>query len=148
MPLHSPAIFQDVRPEIVDTPLTLIFMMGQCACGLRLSLVSRPILLLWMDATMHTGDCWIDMTINRWRSVDAYLWPYLRNLLTVIGCTTIVQNMHAASIGSQYTVSMYYHLNPRSSRNLSFWATTIHVVYMINDVGSLGFNAFGRPFTA
>jgi len=106
MPLHSPAIIQDVRPEIVDARLMLISMTGQCACGLPFSLLSRPIFLLWMDATMPAGDCWIDMTINHWRSVDAHLWAYLRDLLTVIGCTTIVQNMHTASIGSQYTISM------------------------------------------
>jgi len=106
MPLHIPAMIQDVRPEIVDAPLTLVSMTGQSACRLLFSLRSRPILLLGMDATMQAGDCWIDMTINYWCSVDAHLWGYLRDLLTVIGCTTIVQNMHTASIGSKYTVSM------------------------------------------
>jgi len=106
MPLHSPGIIQDVRPEIVDAPLMLISMMGQGACGLPFALRSRSILLLWMDATMQPGDCWINMTINRWRSVDAHLWAHLRDILIVIGCSTIVTKMHTASIGSQYTVPM------------------------------------------
>ena len=144
MPLHSPVIIQDVRPEIVDALLTLISMMGQGACGLPFYLLSQPILLLWMDATMQLGDCSIGMTINRWPSVDAPIWAYLRDILTVIGCSTIVQKMHTASIGSQYTVSMYYDLNPRSLRHRSFWATTIHVIYMINDIAPVCFNAFGR----
>ena len=143
MPLHSAVIMQDVGPEIVDTPLTLIPMTGQGACRLSYNLLSRPILPLWIDATMQPGNCWIGMTINRWRSIDAHLWAYLRDILTVIGFPTIVQKMHTASIGSQYTVSMYYHLNLWSSKHLSFWATTIHVTYMINDVAPSHFNAFG-----
>jgi len=90
-PLHSTVIIQDVRPEIFDAPLTLISMMGQGACGFPFALLSLPILLLWMDATMQPGDCWMDMTINRWHSVDAHLWAHLRDILTVIGCSTIVQ---------------------------------------------------------
>ena len=148
MPLHSPVIIQDVRPEMVDALLTLISMTGQYACGFQFSLLSRAILLLWMNTTMQPGDYKIDMTINRWRSVDAHLWAYLKDLLTVIRCSKIVQKMRIASIGSQYTVSMEYHLNPRSSRNLSFWATTIYVIYMINDVGPSRFNSFCRQFTA
>jgi hypothetical protein len=148
MPLHSQVNSQDVRPEIVHALLTLVSMTGQCSCGLPFSLLSRPILLLWMDATMQPSDCWIDMTMNHWRFIDAHLWAYLRDLLTVIGCSTIVQKIHTASIGSLFTDSMQFHLNPRSSRNLSFWATTIQVIYMINDVGPSCFNAFGRQFTA
>jgi len=33
MPLYSPVIIQDVRPEIVDALLTLISMMGQGLYG-------------------------------------------------------------------------------------------------------------------
>jgi hypothetical protein len=106
MPFHSPVIIQDVRPEIIVASLTLIAMTRQCACGLPFSLLSRPILLLWMDATMQPGDCWIDITIKRWSSIDAHVWDFLRDLPTVVGCSTIVQKMHTATIGSQYTVSM------------------------------------------
>jgi hypothetical protein len=74
MPLHSQVIIQDVRPDIIDDPLTLISMTGQCACGLPFSLLSRPIFLLWMDSTMQPGDCWMDLTINHWRSVDAHFY--------------------------------------------------------------------------
>jgi hypothetical protein len=109
---------------------------------------SRLIRLLWVDATMQPGDCWIEMTINRGRSVDAHLQAYLRSLPTVIGCSKIVQKIHSASVGSQYRVSMYYYLDTRSSRNLSFWTTTIHVMYIFNDVGRSRLNAFGHQFTA
>ena len=148
MPLHSPVIIQDVRQEIVDALLTLISMTGQGACGLPFYLLSRLKLLLWMDATMQPCDCWIGMTINYWCSIDAHFWTHLRDLLTVIGCSTISHKMHTAPIGSQYTVSMNWYLNPRSSRHLSFWATTIHGIYMINEVAASHFNAFGRQFTA
>jgi hypothetical protein len=147
MPLHSPVIIQIVSAEIGDAMLTLISMTGQGGCGLPYSLLSRPILLLWMDATLQQGDCWIDITIHYWHSVATHLWTHLRDILTVNGCATIVQKMHSASIGSQYTVSMEYHLNPRSSRHLSFWATTIGIIHMINEVGSLRFNPFDQQFT-
>jgi len=148
MPLHSPVMIQDARPEIVDTPLMLISMIGQQACGLPFYLLRRPILLLWMDATMQPCDCRMGKTINRWHSVEAHLWAHLRDILTVFGCSTIVQTMQTVPIGSQYTVSMYYHFNPRSSRHLSFWVTTIHNICMMNDVGTSHFIAFGQQFTA
>jgi hypothetical protein len=56
MPLHSTVIIQDVGQEIVDALLTLISITGQYACGFPFSLLSRPILLLWMDATVQQGD--------------------------------------------------------------------------------------------
>jgi hypothetical protein len=144
MPLYGPVIIQDVRPELVDAPLMPIYMMRHRACGLPFSLLSQPILLLWKDASLQPGDCWIDMTINDWCSVDAHLWAHLRDILTVIGCSTVVQKIHTASIGSRYTGSMKYDLNPRSSRNLSFWASTIHIICMSNDVAPLRVNTFGR----
>jgi len=65
MPLHSPVIIQDVGPEIVDALLTLNSITGQYACRFPFSLLSRPILLRWMDATVQRGDYKIDMTIHR-----------------------------------------------------------------------------------
>jgi hypothetical protein len=56
MPLQNPVIIQDVEPEIVDALLTLISITGQYACGFPFSLLSRPILLLSMDATVQPGD--------------------------------------------------------------------------------------------
>jgi len=148
MPYHSRVIIQDVSPEIIDAPLTLITITGPAACGLPFSTISQPILHCWMDATMQPGDCWIDMSMNYWHSIDAHLRAYLRYILTVIGCSTIVQIMHTASIDSQCTVSMYYHLNSKSSRHLSFWVTTIHVINMIHDVIPERFNTFGWQYTA
>ena len=148
IPLHIPVIIHDVRPQIVDAPLTLISMPGQCACRFPFYLLRRPILRLWMDATMQPGDCWIGITINHWCSIEAYHWAHHRDIVIVIPCSTIIQKMHTAFIGSQYTVSMYYHLNPRSSRHHSFWPTTIQVMYMINDVLPSRFKAFSWQFTA
>jgi len=148
MPLHSPVIIKDARPDIVDAPMMLIYMIGQGACGLPFYLFRWPIHLYWMDVTMQPCDCWMSKTINCWRSVDGHLWAHLRDILTVIGCSTIGQIMHTVSIGSQYTMSMYYDLNPRYSRDLSFWATTIHVICIVNDIGLSRLNALGRSFTA
>jgi len=93
MPLHSPVIMQDIRPEIVYSLLMLIAMMGQGACDLPFYLLGRPIFLLWIDATMQPGDCWMSMTIYRGCSVDAHLWAHLWDILTVIMCSIIVQKM-------------------------------------------------------
>jgi len=148
MPLHNPVIIQDARPEIVDAPLMLISMMGQGVCHLAFCLSKWPIHPVWMDVTMEPFDCWMGKTIYRWRSIDAQLWAHLRDILSVTGCSTIVQKMHIVFVGSQHTVSMYYHLNPRSLRHLSFWATTLHIISMMNDVGPSRFSAFSRQFTA
>jgi hypothetical protein len=148
MPLHSPVIILDVRPENVDALLTLISMTGQGACGCPFYLLRRRILLFGSDGTIQLGDCWMGTIINCWCSVDAHLWAHLRDILTVIGSSTIVQKMHTVSIGSQYTVSIYSQLNPRSWRHFSFWATTIHGIYMINNIALSYFNAFGRQFMA
>jgi len=142
MPLPSPVIIQDARPEIIDAPLTLISMMGQWPCRLPFCLLRWPILLVWMDVTMQPFDCWMGKTINRWHSVDAHLWAHLRDEITVIGCSTIVQKMHTVGTGSQNTICMYHHFNPRSSRDLSFWGPTIHLICMMNDLGPSRFSAF------
>jgi len=148
MPWRSPVIVHDARPEIVDAPLMLIFMMGQVACHLTFYLLSQPILLLWMDATVQPFDCWMGKTINCWRSVDAYLWTHPRDILSMIWCSTILQKMHTVIIGSQYTVSIYYRLNPRPSWHLSFWGTTMQIICMMNDVEPSCFRSFGQQLMA
>ena len=148
MLLHSPVIIQDTRPKIVDAPLTLISRMGQGVCHLRFYLLRWPILFLLMDATMQPLDCWMCKTVNCLHSVDAHLRALLRDILTVIGYPIIVHKMHTVFIDSQYSISTYYHFHPKPSRPLGCWAPTIHVTWMINDIGPLRFNAFGRQFTA
>jgi len=148
MPLHCPVIVQDARPDIVDALLTLISVMGQGACHLPFYLSRQPILPHWMDATQQPSDCWVGTTVNRWRSIDAHLRAHLGDILTVIRCSTIVHKMHIIFIGSQYTVSLYSHLHPKALRHLSFWATTINVIWMMNDISPLRYRAFGRQFMA
>jgi len=148
MPLHSPIIIQDARPQIVDTMVTLISMMGQGACRLPLYLLRWPILLLWMDVTMQHFDCWMGKTVNHWCSVHTHHRAHLNDILTVIGCSTIVHKMHTVFIGFQYTVSTNYHLHPRAMRPFSLWATTVQIIWMMNKVGPLCFSAFGRQFAA
>jgi hypothetical protein len=145
---HSLDIIQNVRPEIIDTPLTIICMMGQGACSMPYFLLRQPVLLVWMDETMQPAVCWMGMTTNHWCSVDAHIWAHLGDILIVIGCSTIVQKLLTVFIGSQYTGFMYYPLNPRSSRHLSSWATTIHIISIMNDVAAVRFNAIGRRFMA
>jgi hypothetical protein len=147
MPLYRPVIIHDVKPGISNTLLILISKTGQEQCGMPLYLPRQPIGFLLKDATMQPGDCWKGIAINRWSSVDAQLWALLSDILTVIGCSTIVQKMHTASIGNQFIVSMYYHLNPGSPRYLSFWTTTWHIIYIISDAAPMYFNTISRQIT-
>ena len=80
----------------------------------------------------------------RWRSVDSQL----KDILTVIGCSTIVRIMKTVIIDCQYIVSMYNHLHSKASRHISFWSTTIHVICAMNDIGPSQFSTSGREYTA
>ena len=146
MTLHSPVIITDARPKIVDASLTLIFRMGQEACRMRFYQLRWPLLPLWMDAIMQLCDCGMGKTVNHWRSIDAHLRAILGDMLTVIGCATIVRKMYKVYSGSQYSISMYYYLHPKASCPLSVWATTIHIIWMMNDVGVWRFSIFGQQF--
>jgi len=81
---------------------------------------------------------------NCWRSIDAHL----RDILTVIGCAIILLKIHTFIFDSQYTVSRYNHLHPKASMFVSFWATTYHVISLINDVAPWCFGAFSQYVTA
>jgi len=59
---HSPVIIEHARPEIRDTPLTLIAKMGQRTCRLPLYIDSRPITPLFIDVTKQPFDCRQDQT--------------------------------------------------------------------------------------
>jgi len=80
-------ITQDTWPRIVDTPLTLIFMMGQGACYYLFCLYEQPILCVWLWATYHPADYPKFMFKNHWCSVDAHLHAgvgsVLRSLLLI-----------------------------------------------------------------
>jgi hypothetical protein len=67
--LHSPVVILDWRPEIGDTPLTLISLIGQWACRLHFYIEIWPITPLWIDVTMQPFDCRQDKT----KIVDAPL---------------------------------------------------------------------------
>jgi len=53
----SPVIVQDARPEIGETPVTVISRMGQRAWRLPFYIYSWPITPLWIDETMQPFDC-------------------------------------------------------------------------------------------
>jgi hypothetical protein len=148
MPLPSPVSIEDERPIIIDTSLTFIFMIGQGMRWLPFHLLWWPILPLWMDATRQLFDCWMGKTVNCSCSGDTNLRAHLWDILSVIGCSTIVHTVHAVFIGGQYTVSIYYHLNQKPSRPLSFRASTIHIIWMMKMVGLLHYSDFSRQFTA
>jgi len=116
MPVHSQVIIQDARPKIVDAPLMLISRLGQRTCRLPFNLSRRPIRPLWMDTTMQPFNCGMGNTINHWRYID----DHLRDILTVIGCSTIVHTMHTVVIDSQYIIAMYNHLHPKSFETSQF----------------------------
>jgi len=144
MSLSSPVIIQDARPKIDNAALTLIAQMGQPACHFAFFLQSRPILPLWEDVTMELFDCRQGKTKSRWRSVVAHL----NDILTVIGCSTILQKVQIVIMDSQYIVSMYNYLHSKASRPLCFWAMTTQDIWTITDVGSTRYSAFGRQLMA
>jgi len=63
----------DARLKIAEAPLTLIFSMGQGACGSLLYLEGQPMPHLWMAATDRHADYAGCKTKNRWRSVHAHI---------------------------------------------------------------------------
>jgi len=65
-------ISQDAWPKIVDTPLTLIFMMGQRGYCILFCLERQPKIYLWLSTTYRRCDFPGRMTKNRWHSVDAH----------------------------------------------------------------------------
>jgi len=143
MLLHSPVIVEDARPQFIHAPLTLISELGQGAYCLPFELKRGRILPLSMDVTMQPFDCWMGQTLNCGHFVN----PHLSDILSVIGCSTIVHNIHTVIIDSQRKISMYNHLHPQALRHLSFWATTMHVIKTTNCVHPMHFSAFGRQFT-
>ena len=54
---RSPVIIQDARPEIGDTPLTFISLMGQLACRLPFHIESWSLTPLLIAVTMEPIDC-------------------------------------------------------------------------------------------
>jgi len=96
---------------------------------------------------MQPFDCWMGEIINYWRSVDVYIRAHLRDILTVIGCSTIVHQMHTVIIDNQYTISMYSHFHPKASRTFSYYATTMYVMCTINIFGPSHFSVFGQQYT-
>jgi len=65
-------ISQDSWPQIVDAPLTLIFMMGQGGYCNLFCLWRQPKIPLWVTTTYLRCDFPGRMTKNRWCSVDAH----------------------------------------------------------------------------
>ena len=66
----APQITHDTRPTIVDTPLTLMSMMGRRGYCNLFCLESGPKIPLWLTATYWRCDYPGRMTNNRWRTVD------------------------------------------------------------------------------
>jgi len=61
------------RPKIVDTPLTLIFRMGQRECFFLFWVGIRPIPHLWSFASnRHLDYSWCK-TKNHWHAIDYYV---------------------------------------------------------------------------
>jgi hypothetical protein len=66
-------ITNNAKPKIVNTLLTLIFMMGQGACSFLFVLQRRPIYHLWQPAAIHNSHYQRSKTKNRWYSIYAYV---------------------------------------------------------------------------
>jgi len=65
-------VTKDIQPTIVNSPLTLVFRMGQWQCHLLFCQVRIPVRWLWIAATRSLFDYCTYTTINRWRAIDAY----------------------------------------------------------------------------
>jgi len=139
MPVHCPVIIQKGSPKIIEDHMTLMSMMGLWKCRFPFYLFGRPMLSLWKLVTVQPFDYQRGKTNNCWQSIDTHL----KDILTVIGCLTVVCKIHTALIDSQGIVMIYNHLNPNTSWFLSFWTTTIHVTGVTNNVGPSRFSAFG-----
>jgi hypothetical protein len=68
----APQITHDSRPIIIETPLTLIFMMGQGGSCKLCCLWRQPKIPLWLTTTYWRCDFPEHMTKNHWRSIDAH----------------------------------------------------------------------------
>jgi hypothetical protein len=66
------AISKDAWPKIVDTPLMLIFMMGQGGYCNLFCLKRQPKILLWLTTTYQRCDFPGHIPKNCWRSVDTH----------------------------------------------------------------------------
>jgi len=90
-------ITQDTWPRIVNTPLALIFRMGQGSCYYLFCLYDQPILRLWLRATYRPADYPRYMTKNGWRSIDAHYhdgaWSVLLFLLPIQAADTSFMTM-------------------------------------------------------
>jgi hypothetical protein len=69
---HHTAIYHNRRPTIVDTLLTLIFIMGQVYFDCLFCLWRQQIMHLWLCATYRPADYPRQMTKNCSRSVDTH----------------------------------------------------------------------------
>jgi len=65
-------ISQDAWPQIVDAPLTHIFVMGQRGYCNLFCLSRQPKIPLWVTRTYLRCDLPGRMTKNRWRSIDTH----------------------------------------------------------------------------
>ena len=71
---HRALNIHDARPQIVDTPLTLISKMGQGACRFLNCLKWRPILWLCLTTTKSLFNHLTYQTKNHCRSIDIHVW--------------------------------------------------------------------------
>jgi len=77
-------ISQDTWPKIIDTLLTLIFMMGQGGYCCLFCLKRQPKIPLWQTTTYRRCDCPGCMTINCWRSVDTHFHDWAGRVLVSV----------------------------------------------------------------
>ena len=66
-------LFHEAMPNIVDSPLRLIFSMWQRACHLPILVYRRLIHSQLKDVTIQPTDCRLCKTTNRWHSFDAHI---------------------------------------------------------------------------
>ena len=77
-------ISQDAWPKIVDSPLTLMFMMGQGGYYTLFCLERKPKIPLWLTTTNRGCDILGRMTKNCWRSIDSQFHDGAGRVLYII----------------------------------------------------------------
>jgi hypothetical protein len=96
-------VSQDAWPQIIDAPLTFIFMMGQRGYCNWFCLYRQPKMTFWLTTTYRSCDFPGRMTTNRWRSVDAHFYhgagSVLRSSLPIKGSNnSILTNYNLSEV--------------------------------------------------
>lgn len=120
--LFTTQISKDATPKIVETSLTIIFIMGQGLCHFLFVLQRQPILHSWQHATVDNSDYRWCKTNNRWRFLDGHLKVLCSQNLRTVRSVFIIMSASELRLG---LISQRPHSNAWPSDSLSWIALSI-----------------------